>query len=429
MHGWSTVSHVPVSQGAALFLWTRLRVQIGGACLFQAIPYCVGVIVHGDVSSTNTLVTMAAVFLCTIVAGGFYRNLSRHPGIEASAYVLPCVVLPFAVMVFLLMLVQPGFSRLIFFSSLAVNIVWYYAVFFMIQRQRDIVVGTLPFGNVERPEGIPGVRYVTLDQPQPVSTVDAVVVDLSDPLPGPWEGALAEYALSGVPVYDMRQFNESLSGRVRIDHISHNHFGALAPLTSYLRLRRIFDKIAAVLTLVILSPLLAVVAAIIRMETPGPAIFRQERIGYRGQTFSVLKFRTMRCKTEPSADTRLQAITQKDDLRITPFGRFLRRTRIDELPQIVNIIRGEMSWIGPRPEAVVLSTWYQQEIAFYRYRHIVPPGITGWAQVNQGHVSDVDAVRQKLQYDFYYVKHFSLWLDIHIIMRTIKIVFTGAGSK
>lgn len=429
MHGLSLVSYMPVSQGSALFVWSRLRVQIGGACLFQVIPYCVGVIISGDIWPKNALVTMVAVLTCTIIAGGFYRNLSRHPGIQASAYVLPCVVLPFGIMAFFLMLMEPSFARSIFFSSLIVNIVWYYAVFFMIQRQRHIEVGIVPYGNVERPEGVRGVRFVEVDQPLSGPGVDAIVVDLSEPLPEKWESALAEYALSGVPVYDMRQFNESLTGRVRIDHISHNQFGALAPLTSYLRLRRIADKIAALLALVILSPLLMIVAAIIRMETPGPAIFRQERIGYRGQIFWVLKFRTMRCLDETIDDRRLEAITRKDDSRITPFGRFLRRTRIDELPQIGNIIRGEMSWIGPRPEAVSLSTWYQSEIPFYRYRHIVPPGITGWAQVNQGHVADVDAVRLKLQYDFYYVKHFSLWLDVHIVMRTIKTIITGAGSK
>lgn len=429
MYGLSVGASRPVQRDTALFMWSRLRVQIGGACLFQAIPYCVGVIISGDFWPTNALVTMGAVLVCTIIAGGFYRNLSRHPGIQASAYVLPCVILPFGIMALFLMLTMPGFARSVFFSSLVVNIIWYYAVFFMVQRQRDIKIGIPPFGTVEQPEGFRGVRFVALDQPQAGPRVDAIVVDLSEPLPDDWESALAEYALSGVPVYDMRQFCESLSGRVRIDHISHNHFGALAPLTSYLRLRRIVDKVAALFALVIMSPLFVIVAAIIRMETPGPAIFRQERIGYRGQIFSVLKFRTMRCLDESIADRRLQAITRTDDSRITHFGRFLRRTRIDELPQIVNIIRGEMSWIGPRPEAVALSTWYQKEIAFYRYRHIVPPGITGWAQVNQGHVADVDAVRLKLQYDFYYVKHFSLWLDIHIAMRTIKTVVTGAGSK
>src|SRR3546814_15010715 len=102
--------------------------------------------------------------------------------------------------------------------------------------------------------------------------------------------------------------------------------------------------------------------------------------------------------------------------------RFLRQSRLDELPQIINVLKGEMSWIGPRPEAEVLSQWYEAEIPFYRYRHIVRPGMSGWAQVNQGHVVEVGAVRDKLYYDFYYIKHFSPWIDILIVARTIRTV-------
>jgi len=126
---------------------------------------------------------------------------------------------------------------------------------------------------------------------------------------------------------------------------------------------------------------------------------------------------------------RQDAMTQSDDDRITRVGRFLRQTRLDELPQILNIVRGEMSWIGPRPEAVPLSQWYENEIPFYSYRHIIRPGISGWAQVQQGHVTDLDAVSQKLAYDFYYVKHFSAWLDMVITFRTIPTMIGGFGAR
>ena len=123
------------------------------------------------------------------------------------------------------------------------------------------------------------------------------------------------------------------------------------------------------------------------------------------------------------------SMTSSDDKRVTRVGQFLRKSRLDELPQIFNILRGEMSWIGPRPEALALSRWYEKDIPFYRYRHIVRPGITGWAQVNQGHVFEVDDVRAKLHYDFYYIKNFSVWLDILITMRTIATMLTGFGAR
>jgi lipopolysaccharide/colanic/teichoic acid biosynthesis glycosyltransferase len=123
------------------------------------------------------------------------------------------------------------------------------------------------------------------------------------------------------------------------------------------------------------------------------------------------------------------AMTATDDARITRLGRVLRRTRIDEVPQIVNVLAGEMSWIGPRPEAAVLSEWYEAEIPFYRYRHIVRPGVSGWAQVSQGHVSEIDDVLKKLSYDFFYISRFTFWIDMLIVVRTIKTLQTGFGSR
>jgi len=131
----------------------------------------------------------------------------------------------------------------------------------------------------------------------------------------------------------------------------------------------------------------------------------------------------------PSKDQRDSAMTKEGDNRITSIGHFLRHSRIDELPQLVNVLKGEMSWIGPRPEAMILSRWYEQEIPFYRYRHIVRPGITGWAQVSQGHVVEVTDVTSKLYYDFYYIKNYSLWIDILIVIRTIRTMMTGFGAK
>ncbi|RYY09710.1 MAG: polyprenyl glycosylphosphotransferase, partial [Alphaproteobacteria bacterium] len=131
----------------------------------------------------------------------------------------------------------------------------------------------------------------------------------------------------------------------------------------------------------------------------------------------------------PEHDMRNLFMTSDRDVRITRAGRFLRRSRLDELPQIINIIRGEMSWIGPRPEADALSRWYEREIPFYRYRHVVRPGLSGWAQVNQGHVTDIADVLKKLSYDFFYISRFTPWIDMLIVLRTIKTVLTGFGSR
>ena len=158
-----------------------------------------------------------------------------------------------------------------------------------------------------------------------------------------------------------------------------------------------------------------------------PAKKLKLKASHAGKRITIYKFRTMLEATE-SGD-REAAMTSDDDDRITRVGRILRRLRIDELPQIFNILKWQMSWIGPRPEAEVLSVWYTSEIPFYRYRHVVRPGISGWAQVNQGHVAEVDEVHRKLQYDFYYIKYFSPWLDLLILLRTIKTMLTGWGAR
>jgi lipopolysaccharide/colanic/teichoic acid biosynthesis glycosyltransferase len=164
------------------------------------------------------------------------------------------------------------------------------------------------------------------------------------------------------------------------------------------------------------------------MDDGGPVLFTQTRIGHRGRRFTVYKFRTMRIGA-PGQDARAAAMTGDLDPRVTRVGAFLRRTRIDELPQVFNILRAEMSWIGPRPEAEVLSLWYVGELPFYRYRHVVKPGISGWAQTNQGHVAEVDEVHRKLQFDFYYIKYFSPWLDMLILFKTVRTMFNGFGAR
>ena len=191
--------------------------------------------------------------------------------------------------------------------------------------------------------------------------------------------------------------------------------------------RLAFGLLFGVLLLPFALPLMGIVALAIRAEGPGPILFRQARIGYAGKRITVYKFRTM--KPVSIEDERRAAMTDKDDERITRVGRFLRTTRIDELPQIFNILRWQMSWIGPRPEAEVLSIWYTSELPFYRYRHVVKPGISGWAQVNQGHVAEVAEVHYKLHYDFYYIKYFSPWLDLLILFRTVKTVLNGFGAR
>lgn len=259
----------------------------------------------------------------------------------------------------------------------------------------------------------------------------SVVGDLHHDHSPEWERLFAAAALNGIPVYHYRQIRELETGQVRIDRLSENVLGSLIPNLPYMALKRAIDVVSALLLLPILVPLMLVMALMIRLDSKGPALFIQERMGFRGEIFRMVKFRTMHLRTadDDSHADREASITRDDDARITRIGRYLRKVRLDELPQIWNIFKGEMSWIGPRPEATSLSEWYENEIPFYSYRHIVRPGLTGWAQVNQGHVTDLDDVTAKLRYDFYYVKNISHWLDMLIALKTIRVVLGGLGAK
>lgn len=259
----------------------------------------------------------------------------------------------------------------------------------------------------------------------------SIVVDLHHEQGPNWERVIAKAALKGIPVYHYRLIEEELTGEVRITHLRENDLGSLIPNLPYRKAKRLIDVAAVLLATPMLAPLMAIIAILIRLDGWGPVLFRQQRIGYRGETFTMVKFRTMRERTVTgdAESLRQDAITRDDDARITRTGRFLRKSRLDELPQVLNILMGDMSWIGPRPEARALAEWYEAEIPFYTYRHIVRPGITGWAQVNQGHVAEIDAVHTKLRLDFYYVKNLSLWLDVLIALKTLRVILGGIGAK
>ena len=166
-------------------------------------------------------------------------------------------------------------------------------------------------------------------------------------------------------------------------------------------------------------------AIAIRLESSGSILFTQNRVGQGGHEFRIYKFRSMSQDSEKDG----AKLAQVGDSRITQVGHFIRKTRLDELPQFFNILKGDMSLIGPRPEQKVFVEQFEQSIAFYNYRHIVKPGLSGWAQVTQGYAGNEDETRVKIEHDFYYIKHFSLSLDLLIVCKTIKIILTGFGAR
>ncbi|HEY0312469.1 MAG TPA: sugar transferase [Allosphingosinicella sp.] len=412
-------------------LWHRIRFQLGiGLLAAVLIPYAIRYqfdIRAGDLAALND--SLIATTLALIAGYYAFRRVSHYPGVRASYHIFPTFAATYGVALAVFFFLRLNYSRLHFLGSFVVCVGWYYIVYFKLQRQQRLTIGVVPFGEVEHLFRIEEVRWVTLGDPEADEHgCDAIVADLRSDIPDAWERFLADRALAGTLVMHVKQMEESLTGRVAIEHLSENNLGSLIPGIVYAKVKRVWDFAVSLVLLPILLPFLLLVALLIRLDSPGPVLFRQERMGYRGEKFRMFKFRSMR-EAVVGHDARNAAMTQDDDARVTRLGRHLRRYRIDELPQIVNILKGEMSWIGPRPEAVPLSLWYEAELPFYRYRHIVRPGITGWAQVRQGHVADVSDVLWKLQYDFYYIKNFSFWLDLLIVARTVRTIVSGFGAR
>ncbi len=382
-------------------------------------------------ASSNSINTALGSGLAFLTATYLFRRVATFPGAGIWGQVLPALTAAYGVILAGFFGLRLDYSRIAFFGSFIGATSFFFVVSFYLRnymKQRFYVVPTDTIGSIL---SVPDVEWVLLTDPKTqLGPSPVLVADLRADLAPEWERLIAEVAVAGHPVYHLKQVQESLTGRVAIEHLSENSFGSLLPNHGYRKIKRILDAVIAVAALPILLLPGLIVALMIKLESPGPVFFRQKRKGYRGKTFEVVKFRTMmhRQRANRQAD-REDAVTRHRDERITRVGRFLRRTRIDEVPQILNIIKGEMSWIGPRPEAISLSEWYEAELPFYTYRHIVRPGITGWAQVNQGHVADLESVYEKLHYDFYYIKNFSAWLDLLILGRTIATVCFGYGAR
>ena len=189
--------------------------------------------------------------------------------------------------------------------------------------------------------------------------------------------------------------------------------------------KRWLDIASSALSLILSLPLCLLVALAIKLDSSGPVFYRQDRVGQDGKTFTMLKFRSMRNDAEENGP-KWAAI---NDDRITRVGRFIRKYRLDEIPQMINVLKGDMSFIGPRPERPIFVDKFAKEIPYYPQRHVVKPGISGWAQIRYPYGASKEDALEKLKYDLYYIRHFSIFFDISIILETGKVVLLGKGSR
>jgi len=301
----------------------------------------------------------------------------------------------------------------------------------------------------ERPEsGFTIVGYVVMTSSQPV-VAEATSRDEIDNLTSYVEGLRATEVVlaleerrnalpladllriktTGVHVNDFSTFIERETGRVDLDTVNpswlifSDGFSSGRAVSSFAK--RVFDLLASGLLLLLSAPVIALFALLVKLDSKGPAFFRQTRVGLFGQTFDVIKLRSMRTDAEAGG----AQWAQKDDPRVTRLGKFIRLTRIDELPQTWSVLKGEMSFVGPRPERPEFVSALEEQLPYYAERHMVKPGITGWAQINYPYGASIEDSRHKLEYDLYYAKNYTPFLDLLILLQTLRVVLWHEGAR
>jgi lipopolysaccharide/colanic/teichoic acid biosynthesis glycosyltransferase len=350
------------------------------------------------------------------------------PDIKNSGNIILGVTACFVLLVFWLELNGRNYSLLILSLGYAICLAWAragYLLFLSGSRWR--------YGLID--EGITadlvtlckkrGVDLIPVKDLTNAKQFDCVVADFQIEHHPDQVRMLAECELKGVHVLSVDSVYETIAGRVSLTHLAEGKLDNYAIHPIYKIIKRLIDISVVIISLPIAIPAALLTVALIKYSSPGPVIFRQTRVGQGGVPFQILKFRSMYLDSEIDG----AKFAAKKDARIIPAGQFMRKSRIDELPQFWNVLKGDMSLIGPRPEQAPFVNKFQQEIPFYGYRHLVKPGITGWAQVTQGYAADTESTMVKLEHDLYYVKHLSLSLDWLIIFKTIKTIMTGFGAR
>jgi sugar transferase (PEP-CTERM system associated) len=451
--------------GAMLF---QLGVEL--SWLFAAIMVVLRIDPQETVPRTEVALVafvFAATIICLNVAFGLYR---RAQALSMSSYLLRVVLAPAVGIPLALLAAQflPGgiplqeqWGSALLLALVGLLLVRHVVVLPLVAAllpHRVLVLGTGPEARLveasltsANPVGIRLVGFYAVDRTNDASSVapakvvahgtsledtvrqlgvDEVIVAVRQQRGGVLPlRSLLDCRLDGVQITDLARYFERVHGQVPIESLKvswliYGHGFRQSALRNVVK--RSFDLLVSAVLIVLTAPILLLASLLIAAEGGGPIIFRQERVGFRGRTFTVLKLRSMSRDAEQDGKATWAA---RNDARVTRVGRLIRRFRIDELPQLLNVLKGEMSFVGPRPERPEFVAMLTEQIPFYAVRHSVKPGLTGWAQVRYSYGATVEQSIRKLEYDLYYVKNHTLLLDLVILLETVRVVLLGEGAR
>ncbi len=388
---------------------------------------------HADMVSNLFPQTILWSILPYLLAAHLIYRAVHLPAAEQFSMVLINTLTPYLILILGFALMQQRYSRGAVLTAMALTVAWFWMMERRAQRRQKLRLVHL---EADAPQQLLAqlgrqrhrierqVEFVHWpDAAQPMPACNGALI-IRQPDSAEQAQQLAQLKLQHVRLYAVAYLAESFTGRKSREALTD-------PLwqpdgnPAYDTVKRIADCAVVLLLAPLWVPLGALVALGIRLDSPGPALFSQMRTGWHGKPFRIWKFRTMTAQA-PQAEARF---AQRNDARVTRLGRFLRKSRLDEIPQLVNVLLGHMSLIGPRPEQHTFVEQFAIEIPSYPYRHLVRPGLTGWAQVMQGYAASAGETNLKLQYDLYYVSHYSIALDLLIVAKTVKTILTGFGAR
>lgn len=376
------------------------------------------------VTVINSFWLVSCAYVATSVT---IPKITNYLLVDRKYYILPVLASVYASAMVLILLLRIDYSREILIYAFCMHLMWMYFSAVYRKENTKLNLGAINNFDIDSLDSQhTRIHLTTLSDPLTMADVeDGLVVDLHNKLTPEQEKFVADCSINNIPVFHSESIREMIEGKVQTSHLSENAIGSLVPNPIYHNVKRAWESALIIITFPITLPVMAITALLIKIENPGPAMFIQERVGQGGKVFKIYKFRSMTVKQAGAEDK----FATEEQSRVTKVGKVIRKVRIDELPQFFNVLKGEMSLIGPRPEQESFVKQFEKEIPFYGYRHMVKPGITGWAQTVQGYADDTDSTREKLAHDLYYIKHLSFWLDMNIVLKTLKTMMTGFGAK
>lgn len=411
--------------------WSLLGLMVMG------LAYVIGqaLQVQGLVTADFGNTVLASVLPYGLAAHLLYRG-AHLPIAERGSLLLVTTALPFCLTPLAFALLQQPYSRSALLLSYLLSTCWFWLADQWFLRQRpfrlvyqDPRVPALlaPWLPDPRGQALPRIRLLRwpdrgMAEGMALACEGAVLL-ASDANAPPRQSFLTPLKLQHIRLYSPETLQEAVTGRMGPNTL-HNELWQTDGNPAFDLAKRLTDVSLVLALLPLWLPLALVVALGVKLDSPGPALFSQRRTGLHGRGFRIFKFRSMRHAVPGRA-----SFAQAQDPRITRLGHWLRRSRLDEIPQLLNVLMGHMSLIGPRPEQEEFVRQFSEQIPSYPYRHLVRPGLTGWAQVQQGYAASADETLVKLSYDLYYITHYSLAMDLLILFKTIQTVLTGRGAR